>query len=170
MAERKIRPIRIEGNLAYITLTKGYEAIIDASDIPAVAAWNWCVAVEPCTNYARRTGLVSGKSITMLLHRFLLDAPDGMAVDHANGDGLDNRRCNLRLATTAENVRNQRISNRNTSGLKGVSWHKAAKKWRACIQVNGKQKQIGHFATAELAHHAYCYEASRIYGKFARFG
>src|SRR3990172_3465377 len=59
-------------------------------------------------------------------------------VDHINGNKLDNRWCNLREATMAQNKANEGLRSSNTSGLKGVSWHKAAKKWRAYIGATGE--------------------------------
>lgn len=93
-------------------------------------------------------------------------------LDHINGDRADNRLCNLREATHAQNQRNRvRVisgRNPNTSGYKGVTWHGERKQWMARIRVNGTRKTIGRFPTAEEAHAAYCAAARRHYGEFAR--
>ena len=77
-------------------------------------------------------------------------------IDHINEIRDDNRIVNLRLATDLENKHNQSSPRTNTtSGYLGVGWHKGEKKWRARIMVNGKQKHLGYFDTAE--------EASAVY-------
>jgi hypothetical protein len=167
---RKVRPIRIEGQVAYVPLTQGYEAVIDAEDAPLVSGWNWYARVQPGGNYAIRTDGSSGKRICVHLHRFIMDAPDGLEVDHIDGDGLNNRRCNLRLATRSQNMRNQRLNSRNTSGFKGVSWDKRDKKWLAYIKVYRKKIHLGSFDTPEDAHAAYCDAAARLHGEFAKLG
>lgn len=96
---KKIRTIRVEGNIAYVPLTHGHEAIIDACDASLVDAFNWYARVRPHTVYAVRTtrsGMVKRDS---RMHRAIMGDPDGFEVDHINGNGLDNRRDNLRLAT-----------------------------------------------------------------------
>lgn len=71
--------------------------------------------------------------------------PDGV-IDHVNGDPSDNRICNLRVVTHAENMRNMRLSERNTSGVCGVYRHKPSGKWIAAIKANGKSKHLGYFS------------------------
>lgn len=72
-------------------------------------------------------------------------------IDHINKDSLDNRIENLRLATSAQNASNRKLFTSNTSGAKGVSWHKAQKKWFVYVDVNKKRKNIGYFDDFELA-------------------
>ena len=163
-----IRPIRIEGNVAYIPLTQGYEAIIDAADVALVGGFNWHANAQSHTVYAVRFEQRGGKRAMVRLHRAILGAPVGMNGDHVDGDGLNNRRSNLRLATKTENNRNARRSVRNTSGFKGVSWDKPRRKWRADIKVSGRSKHVGYFDTPKAAHAAYCEAATRLHGEFAR--
>lgn len=89
-------------------------------------------------------------------------------IDHINGIRDDNRFANLREATHCENQRNSRIPKTNTSGYKGVCFHKAAGKWAASIRLDGKQKHIGLFDTPEEASAAYIDKARELYGEFAR--
>ena len=167
----KKREITVVGDVAYVSLTKGYTAIIDAADAEAVGLWSWNVRIKPGgLVHARRTHRVDGKKTGIFMHRFLIGAPADMLADHINGNGLDNRRGNLRLATSSENRRNSRTPSNNTSGYKGVSWRAKDKKWRASIAVLGKQTQLGHHLTAELAHQAYCEAATKLHGDFANFG
>lgn len=163
-----LRRIQLSGNFAYVPLTKGYEAVIDAEDVPFVEGFNWHAAESGGKVYARRKEYTSGGSCTFLMHRVLLGAPSGLLVDHVNGDGLDNRRLNLRLATPAENRQNMIRPVHNTSGLKGASWCGRTKKWQATISVNRKQHHLGRFATPEAAHAAYCDASARFHGAFGR--
>ncbi len=169
---RKIRPIMVSGKTATVILTKGYVATIDAADVALVDGWNWHASVRLDTVYAGRStrigGRPNGKSKAIYLHRFLMDAPDGLEVDHISGDGLDNRRDNLRLATHTQNAQNQRRRRDNTVGFKGVWRCVSGLKWRAMIQEGGTRKHLGYFTTPEAAHAAYTEAANRLWGEFAR--
>jgi len=90
-------------------------------------------------------------------------------IDHVNGAKDDNRLINLREATTAQNMRNVGKQSHNTSGFKGVSWHKLRNKWRSDIKINGKQLSLGLFNTPEEAYLAYCDAAKKLHGDFARW-
>ena len=163
------RQLRIEGEVAFIPLTQGYEAVIDAADAPLVSGSNWRALVRPRTIYAQRHSLViDGVRPATFLHRAIMRAPTGMEVDHIDGNGLNNRRSNLRLATHAENGRNARIRSDNTSGFKGVFQHKRDGSWRAQIHVDGRNKYLGVFRTPEDAHAAYVQAAANLHGPFAR--
>lgn len=89
-------------------------------------------------------------------------------IDHINCDPGDNRFCNLREASRSENARNSKLNARNTSGFKGVTWEKNAKRWMAQIQVNCKNNNLGLFDTPEEAHSAYIAAAEKLHGEFAR--
>jgi hypothetical protein len=75
-------------------------------------------------------------------------------IDHINGNPNDNRICNLRECSNSQNQYNAKLRKDNTSGIKGVSWHKDAKKWAVHLNVNGKHKYIGIYETKELAESA----------------
>jgi hypothetical protein len=171
MAIKPIRPIRIEGNVAFVPITKGYETIIDAVDVHLVEGWNWCANVGSNTVYSQRLTPrdADGKQQKILMHRAIMAAPDHLEVDHENGNGLDNRRsANLRLATHAQNNRNQRISRANTSGAKGVSWDRRDKKWRAYITLGGKRKHLGFYTEIDDAAAAYAKASAEMHGEFGR--
>lgn len=94
------------------------------------------------------------KGVKFLVHRLIWvwvtgEWPD--EVDHINGDRADNRFCNLRNVSRAENMKNKRLSSANKSGVTGVVWHKAAGKWVAQIRVSGQQYHLGVFETVEEA-------------------
>jgi hypothetical protein len=167
MAPKKLKPIRIEGNVAYVPLTKGYEAIIDADDVPLVEGWSWSARIKANTVYACRSGQRPSKAY-ILLHRSILGLPVGVICDHRDGNGLNNRRKNLRIASTAENTRNQRRASHNTSGVKGVSLDATSGKWRAMIRAGGKQKNLGRFFTLEAAARAYAKASAELHGEFGR--
>ena len=101
------------------------------------------------------------------LHRIIMNAPDHLQVDHINGDPLDNRKENLRLCNGSENQRNIGKQSNNTSGFKGVSWHKNHGKWYAQIMVDGKLKYLGSFDDPQIAYQAYCQAATKYHGDFA---
>lgn len=84
-------------------------------------------------------------------------------IDHINGDGMDNRLENLRLATMSENLQNVGIRKSNTSGFPGVSWDKARGRWKAQITLNCRNFVIGRFDHAEAAHQAYLGAKARLH-------
>lgn len=167
----KKREITIVGDIAYVPLTHGYIAIIDAADAELVGQWNWLAQIRPGGKvYAGRSQWSNGKHVGIRMHRFLLDAPAGFEIDHINTDGLDNRRANLRIATTSENQRNRGATRLNTSGFKGVSFIKCSGKWRSEIKVNKKTIYLGQHATPETAYAAYCKAAKSMHAEFANYG
>lgn len=89
-------------------------------------------------------------------------------IDHVNGNRLDNRICNLRDATHAENQRNSKRPKSNTSGIKGVYWDKRSKKWGAHIRFGNKMLNLGRFSEKEDAAAAYKLAALKYHGDFAK--
>ena len=101
------------------------------------------------------------------LHRLIMNAQDGTHVDHINGDGLDNRRENLRLVTPQLNQANSRKHVIGKSRFKGVSWSKPANKWRAYIVRDRRQIHIGLYADEFEAARAYDAKAAEMWGDHA---
>lgn len=91
-------------------------------------------------------------------------------VDHINGDKDDNRLCNLRECTRAQNVKNVGLRKDNTSGYKGVSFYYPTKKWMSSIALNGKTMNLGYYQTPKQAFSAYCLAAYMFHGDFHNFG
>lgn len=97
-----------------------------------------------------------------------MNAPAGMVVDHINHDTLDNRRCNLRVCTQADNVKNTRkISRTTTSVYKGVHYVVGRNRYKAQIRLGGKVKCVGTFKDPVKAARAYDKFAKMYYGEFA---
>lgn len=146
-----------------IALTQGYVALVDDDMFDELNRMKWCITKKGANIYA-----VTGNDPATRMHRFIMNAPSNVIVDHINGDGLDNRRCNLRLCTNAENGRNRRgVPSNNTSGYLGVTWDARKSKWRAQIFVNGNGKTIGHFDDARDAARARDKVARELFGEFA---
>lgn len=145
-------------------------ALIDAADSELVNQYSWFQSRDYKTGrtiYAVTQVQRNGQRRHIQMHRIITGAKPGEIVDHINGNGLDNRRCNLRICTHAENQRNQ-AKTRGSSRFKGVSWHKAAGKWSASIRCDGKSRHIGLFAIEEHAAAAYDRKAIELFGEFAR--
>ena len=153
-----------------LSLTQGQVAIVDASDFVWLSQWNWFARIEKQhTYYAYRT--VYGENrvqSTIAMHRLVVgvEAGNPLVVDHINGDGLDNRRVNLRLCESAQNTQNSRMYRNNTSGFKGVYLRQG--KWAARISVGGKRIELGSFDNPDDAGEAYTKAAKIHHGEFAR--
>jgi len=165
---RRIRQIRVEGNTAYVPLTHGYEAMIDASDVHLVNKSNWQARLSDRSTYACRSFRDNERQTTFSMHRVLMDAPIGLEVDHIDCNGLNNRRSNLRVVTRSQNMCNTRPSIGGASELKGAIYHKARRKWVSFITLEKKTLYLGIFATPEEAHAAYCEASARLHGEFGR--
>lgn len=150
-----------------IPLSRGLVALVDDEDYDAVIRMgSWCATPSARTFYALRNARrPDGGPTTLRMHRFLTG---WQMVDHINGDGLDNRRSNLREATSAQNNANAQMNYNNTAGYKGVSRVKRSPNWRACIRISGKTRHLGMFPTAEDAARAYDAAARIVHGEFAR--
>jgi HNH endonuclease len=161
----KIRPIMIYGNIAYVPLTMGKFAIIDAHNVHLVENHNWQCSTK---GYAVRTERAHGSAIRQIkMHRLILNSPNDMHVDHVSGEKLDNRIANLRLCTRSQNMANSKHRKNNTSGFKGVS-PRANGRWVAQIASGGVKMHIGVFDDPMSAHAAYADAAAKYHGKFAR--
>jgi hypothetical protein len=149
-----------------IELTQGKYAKVDAEDYEKLNIDKWYA--KRCINrfYAHRR---NEANINVGMHREIMKPGRGYCVDHINGDGLDNRRANLRIVTIAENNYNKRKSkNVRSSQYKGVSIDKRTNKWRAIIYYKYRKINLGHYANEIDAAKAYDEAANELFGKFAR--
>lgn len=149
-----------------LTLGNGMQVRYDDQDHEKVAALGWYAVLQGRVWYAHSTCAVPKK-----IHRYITDAPDGVLVDHRDGDGLNNCRSNLRVCTRAQNAWNANAHADSTSGFKGVTYDKSNKTrnpWRANICKDGVRYRLGRFPTAEAASVAYNEAAKKLFGEFAR--
>lgn len=121
-----------------IKLTQNKYAIIDEEDFDKVSKYRWHFG----NGYARRKSSFEPELTRM--HHLILPLEKGFMIDHINGNGLDNRKSNLRLVTKSQNMMNRGKQSNNKSGYMGVSLHRN-NKWRAYIKLNMKQIHLGLF-------------------------
>jgi len=155
---------RVEGDLIWIKLTQGKETCVDSGEWSRVKCYKWRARRCRSKFYAATTAPGTRGGI-LYLHRFLLPAP--IEVDHKDRDGLNNRGTNLRSATVAQNQQNRKRGRDNTSGFRGVSWHRFSNHWRASIRVNKRQRHLGYFTEKQAAAQAYDEAAKKYFGGFA---
>lgn len=150
-----------------IPLSQGKVALVDDSDFERVNQYKWFVAHTRTYYYAARhsSGVPTRK--LEFMHRFILNAPAEFMVDHRDGNGLNNTRQNLRIATVAQNGYNRKVSKNSTSGFKGVTWVGQHHRWRATIKVDGKRIYLGEFRNPHDAARAYDVAARAFFGEFA---
>lgn len=112
-----------------IPLTKGKVTVVDDADYEELSRYKWHVAAE---KYPARWGR-RGERHIVYMHRQIMQPPDGMEVDHIDGNTFNNLRSNLRVCTHAENIHNAKRPSNNKSGVKGVYFNKDIGKWSAAI-------------------------------------
>lgn len=151
-----------------IKLTQGKVALVDDEDFELLNQWKWYANKKCGFCYAvRHFKAISGKrDKKSMLHRQIMNCPEGLEIDHINHNGLDNKKSNLRICTRSQNQPNQKAK-KHSSKYKGVSWHKASKKWQAMIVYNNRQIYIGLFDSEIEAAKAYDKKALELFGEFA---
>jgi hypothetical protein len=154
-----------------IRMNSGTIILVDDNDYEMLSKFTWHEKRGKRTSYAvtggRRFG--GGRRLPSIpMHRMLLLPDSEYEVDHINGNGLDNRRCNLRLVTKAQQQWNQHVV-RNRSGFHGVVWHSTNKAWAARTTIKKKQVWFGaHYRSPEEAAAAYDANIRSIRGEYAR--
>jgi hypothetical protein len=145
-----------------IPLTQGKVAIVDDEDYPELAKYKWYAAKQRTGNFyaVRMPPMVNKHRGTRIsMHRVIIEPPEGMETDHINGNGLDNRRGNLRVVSSRENHQNLHIQ--KTSRYPGVTWDKSNQKWQVRIQIGKKRRSLGYYddeATAGALYTTACNE------------
>jgi len=158
----RLTPPAPHDGICYIALTKGKFAIVDAADYERVNAHKWCVRGSGRRIYA--CCHCNGKNIS--LHRFLMNPPSWLVVDHIDGNGLNNRRSNLRICTQQQNVHNSRPKGKS-SQYKGVCRDKSKNRWVVYVRHNGRNHYVGRFRDEIDAARAYDRKAYELFGEFA---
>lgn len=151
-----------------IPLSHGKVAIVDDDDFERFSTFTW---FYHHTGYAvRNTSRKLGKQKQISLHREIMNALPGQSIDHKNRNTLDNRKINLRFATSSENCCNKIVQGDVFLGLKGIDYNPSRSKknpWRAKIRKNGKCVYLGLFSNHIDAACAYNSAALKVHGEFA---
>ena len=148
-----------------IPLTRGKYALVDEADYDRLMQHKWFLSH---TGYAIRRVWDGRKNTTEHMHRTVIgESCEGFDVDHINGNTLDNRRCNLRVATRSQNMANTG-PHVDGSGYKGVTYDKRRNRYFARICQNYKTHFLGYYATAEEAAEAYNQAAVNAFGEYSR--
>lgn len=164
------RRIRYGYRFRRIAVTLGQYAIVDPEDYERINKYKWNAYRGYSSYYSKRKiyNRKKGTERTIYMHRYIMNAPEGMVVDHINHNGLDNRKENLRFATRAENVRySRKTKNKFSSDYKGVHYITKAKRWRAMITFENKTIYIGQYKDEISAAKAYDRAAKKYFGEFA---
>lgn len=140
--------------------------MVDDDDFERLNQHSWCAVQRSAGVYARRTDNKAHETVYMHREILALRAGDKREADHKNGDTLDNRRSNLRVASHAENKANSHRLKVGKSGFRGVTVIR--NKFRASIKQGGKSCDLGRFETAIAAARAYDKAAKSRFGEFAR--
>jgi hypothetical protein len=149
-----------QGQVRQIPLGDGMYAYVDAGDYEWLSQWAWHLH----GGYAVRNE--NGKRIYM--HRQIMQPPQGMVVDHTNGNKVDNTRANLNVCTQQENLHNRSKRNGSSSRFRGVNYSRNSRKWIARITFEGRRLFLGYFIEEVEAARAYDRKAVELFGEFAR--
>lgn len=157
---------RIAGDIIWIKLTQGKETCIDRADWPEVQKYRWYALRRPSGLVHVMTNIKIGdRRTTTYLHKLLLKSEK---IDHEDGNGLNNRRKNLRSCSSTQNVANTGLRQDNTSGFKGVNLDRRDGIWVAELSVGGAKKYLGRFSNIIAAARAYNEAAVKYFGQFAK--
>lgn len=152
--------------MAIIKLSQGKEAIVDDELFEWLNQWKWTAMKHG--RYAARRTQKDNIIRQIYMHRLIMNAPEGMEVDHIDNDGLNNQRLNLRLVTNKQNHYNHKIFSHNKSGYNGVSWNKKLGKWEVSISLNSKTVHGGLFTDIKDAARAANFLIEKHHGGVGR--
>lgn len=164
ITRRRKPPTLNDKSIRLIPLTQGKFATVDVDDYDRFSQCKWCAS----KSHNNRFYAVRYKNNkTIMMHRQIMNAPAGLVVDHIDGNGLNNRKSNLRICTQAQNFLNSRPRRNCGSRYKGVSLYKREKMWRVKIFHNSRTINIGQFDDEIEAALAYDRKAAELFGEFA---
>lgn len=151
--------------MAFIILTQGFEAEVDDENLAILNKYKW--HVKKCKNkHYAEAYLGANKNIYM--HRLLLNLTNSLIfADHIDGDGLNNKKSNLRVSTNTQNSRNQKHKSGGTSTYKGVHWDKARTKWMVRIRIDNNKRLTKRFVDEIDAAKWYDQQALLHHGEFS---
>lgn len=153
-----------------IKLTQNQSTLVDNKWFKKLNRNNWYYSKHKTWNTGYAIGQINKTKVKM--HRYIMSLEGfdikNKTIDHINGDGLDNRMINLRIATKQQNSHNCQIPKNNKSGYKGVIWEKQSNKWKAYIHLNNKMINLGRFDNKIDAANTYNNAAIKYFGEFAR--
>lgn len=159
--------VRYDNYMLQLPLPSEYIVLIDDADQLLIAGFSW--RVMRTDNEDLQYAYAWNGNMHLLMHRLIAGAGLREQVDHWNGNGLDNQRYNLRIASRGQNLANRgRQRNNRSSQYKGVCWDKNRNRWFAGIHVNGKTRNLGRHNNEEAAARAYDAAALETWGQFAR--
>lgn len=170
---KAVRAIEVSDGVLKIPLASGGVALADLADAELLSQHNWhkipaAKTIYAATNLPRQGGGYRPAK----MHRLILGDDDPRCVDHINGDGLDNRRANLRYADRSQSCFNRsaflKDGREQPGGVKGVSWSASSRKWKASISAYGERFHLGYFAAFAEAVSARLEAEARLHGEFAR--
>lgn len=155
-----------------ILYIKNKKILIDTEDLERIIKYRWCISWAGSRDYLFiKTNIFIDNSFKNIkLHRFILNINDPLiCIDHIDRNPLNNKKSNLRIANRIQNQRNMKVSKKNKSGYKGVSWDKSRNKWTARISFNNHYLYLGRFDTPEDAQEAYKKASLQYHGEFSIF-
>lgn len=161
----------MQTNTCLIPLTQGQSAIVSMEDYDFLMQYNWYAQKHRTKIGYIWYAAVQENGKTTYMHRIVATRAGlkkSIRYDHADRDGLNNARDNIRACTISQNNANSAKRANSTSKYKGVYWDKNKCKWRACIKFNRTTFHLGRFSDELDAHHAYATAAERYFGEFAR--
>jgi hypothetical protein len=163
-------PVTSDGDTAVMDMYDKHgnytcSTIMDASDVDLVKDRKWFrIKAGYVTHFDPKTRK------SLYLHRVILGAETGKDVDHVDGNPLNNRKSNLRVCTHAQNGQNQKLSSKNTSGVKNVSWDSARDRWSVEVVEQGVKHRLGRFKNLEDAKRAAEIAREKYHGEFCNHG
>lgn len=139
-----------------------WKTMVDDEDFENLNRFHWHVS-----KFGDVASWLGNHNKRVLMHRYIMNPPEGIEVDHIDGNRLNNQKSNLRFATSSQNKMNRGARNDNKSGFKGVSWHKQRQKWTARIMAGNRYLYLGLFSEIKDAAIAYNVAAKKYHKDFA---